>query len=86
MTAKQTPRHGTGGQQTSAGSGTSGTTLLRTGCPCGCRTRLPWLDDESCIRHRPLPPARDWPGYTVADLGLVPHPRETCQACQAAGK
>lgn len=24
-----------------------------TGCPCGCRTRLPWLDDPDCVRHQP---------------------------------
>ncbi len=26
-----------------------------------------------------------WPLYDVADLGLAPHPRETCAACQAVG-
>ena len=25
-----------------------------TGCPCGCRTRLPWLDDPDCVRHQPI--------------------------------
>jgi hypothetical protein len=54
----------------------------RTGCPCGCRTWLPWIDDPDCARHRPLPPAREWGGYDVVVLGLVPHPRETCAACQ----
>jgi hypothetical protein len=24
-----------------------------TGCPCGCRTWLPWIDDPECLRHRP---------------------------------
>jgi len=57
----------------------------RGGCPCGCRSRLPWLDDEDCIRHRPLPPAHDWPFYDALTLGLVPHWRESCRQCQAVG-
>lgn len=24
------------------------------GCPCGCRTRLPWIDDPECVRHQPV--------------------------------
>jgi hypothetical protein len=24
------------------------------GCPCGCRTRLPWIDDPECVRHQPF--------------------------------
>jgi len=55
------------------------------GCPCGCRTRLPWLDDPDCIRNRPLPPARDWPAIDVAVLGLAPHRREACDRCRAVG-
>jgi len=23
-------------------------------CPCGCLTRLPYVDDPECVRHRPL--------------------------------
>lgn len=26
-----------------------------TGCPCGCTTKLPWIDDPDCVRHLPLP-------------------------------
>lgn len=56
-----------------------------SGCPCGCLTKLPYLDDPGCIRHRPLPEARDWPGYDRSTLGLVSHDRATCPACQAVG-
>jgi hypothetical protein len=56
------------------------------GCPCGCRTRLPWIDDPDCIRHKPTPPAADWPAYDVRDLGLDPHDRATCGRCQAVGQ
>src|SRR5215469_3482127 len=42
------------------------------GCPCGCMSRLPWLDDPDCIRHRPLPQPREWGAYDAAhDLGLA---------------
>ena len=86
MGAKQTPRRVTGGQRVSAGSD-SGIRVTRqlSGCPCGCRTRPPWGDDPDCVRHQPLPPVRDWPHYDVITLGLVPHPRENCPACQAVG-
>jgi hypothetical protein len=30
-------------------------------------------------------PDEDWPSYDVVTLGLAPHPRETCPACQAVG-
>jgi hypothetical protein len=30
-------------------------------------------------------PDEPWPVYDIADLGLTPHPRETCAACQAVG-
>jgi hypothetical protein len=26
-----------------------------TGCPCGCMTKLPYLDDPGCARHRDGP-------------------------------
>ncbi len=51
-------------------------------CPCGCRTRLPWVDDPGCIRHRPLRIIA-WPAYDVEVLGLVPHDRATCPRCRA---
>jgi hypothetical protein len=57
-----------------------------SGCPCGCRTRLPWIDDPDCIRHQPLPEAQDWPQASVTDLGLEPHDRENCDPCQAVGE
>lgn len=53
-----------------------------TGCPCGCMTRLPWLDDPDCIRHRPLR-IIEYTGYDVAGLGLVPHDRTACPHCRA---
>jgi hypothetical protein len=59
--------------------------VRRAGCPCGCATRLPWTDDPGCIRHKPLPPARDWPVYDAQTLGLVPHDRTRCASCTAAG-
>ena len=31
-------------------------------------------------------PAELWPVYDVVTLGLVPHPRDTCDACQAVGR
>ncbi len=55
------------------------------GCPCGCVTRLPWLDDEDCVRHLPLPEARDWPVYDRRMLGLEAHDRTLCASCQAVG-
>lgn len=24
------------------------------GCPCGCRTWPPFIDDPDCVRHQPL--------------------------------
>lgn len=30
------------------------------GCPCGCTTRPPWIDDPECIRHAPLGDEIDW--------------------------
>ncbi len=80
---KGTPRN------VSPGTALDASTIARgpvTGCPCGCATWLPWIDDPGCARHRPLPPARDWPAIDVAALGLAPHPRETCGNCQAAGQ
>lgn len=35
--------------------------LSDLGCPCGCLTRPPWLDDPNCIRHRwVIGPPLDW--------------------------
>ena len=35
------------------------------------------------------PPRRDpdepWPVYDIVDLGLLPHDRALCEACQAVG-
>lgn len=55
----------------------------RTGCPCGCRTRLPWLDDPECIRHQPMPAPHNWHRYDTQLLGLAAHYRERCPHCQA---
>lgn len=76
-----------------AGSGTTanlppGAVAVRelptwTGCPCGCRTKLPWFDDEDCVRHLPLPKAIAWPHYDVWTLGLQAHDRASCRPCQA---
>lgn len=55
----------------------------QAGCPCGCRTRRPWLHDPECIRYRPLGPAIEYPDYDVETLGLVPHDRARCEHCQA---
>lgn len=30
--------------------------------------------------------AEDWPVYDALALGLIPHPREACAACQAVGR
>jgi hypothetical protein len=30
-----------------------------TGCPCGCMTKLPWLDDPDCTMRRIPSPSRD---------------------------
>jgi len=46
---------------------------------------LPWLDDEDCVRHLPLPEARDWPVYDRRMLGLEAHDRTLCASCQAVG-
>ena len=54
------------------------------GCPCGCRTRLPWIDDPLCVRHRPLPRPVRWPSYDIGTLGLADHDRRLCDRCQAA--
>jgi len=46
-------------------------TPVRTlGCPCGCRTRLPYTDDEDCVRNQPVPEARRWGGYDAVTLGM----------------
>ncbi len=77
------------GDQDGAGGNVTASIVLRatlTGCPCGCMTKLPWLDDPRCIRNQPVPAARAWGGYDVITLGLVPHPRETCASCQAVGR
>jgi hypothetical protein len=38
--------------------GNVSTTVQPAGCPCGCRSAMPWLDDSDCLRHRPL--TYDW--------------------------
>lgn len=65
---------------------TASVLIVDAGCPCGCRTRLPYADDPDCVRHLPVPKPRDWGGYDVAVLGLVPHDRELCELCQAVGR
>ena len=43
-----------------AGDGFNAIIPRLTACPCGCRTRLPWLDDSECRRHDEFPvSARD---------------------------
>lgn len=37
------------------------------GCPCGCRTRLPWVDDPECVRHQPF--SFDWSLYEPIGAG-----------------
>lgn len=54
-----------------------------TGCPCGCMTKLPWLDDPDCSRHKLVAPPRPAGEYDVLVLGLVPHDRTTCPQCRA---
>lgn len=53
----------------------------RTRHLCGC------LYPADCKLATPLPvsPHITWPGYDVRVLGLEPHPRETCERCQAVG-
>jgi hypothetical protein len=46
-------------------------------------TRLPYLDDPDCVRHLPVPAPREPANYDVITLGLVPHDRDRCPACQA---
>lgn len=60
------------------------TTTMLSGCPCGCRTQLPWFDDPDCVRHRPVPRPREQAVYDVEVLGLVPHDRAACAQCRAA--
>jgi hypothetical protein len=54
--ARHPQRTGTGPEDERRASGCVGSTVPRwpSGCPCGCRTRLPWLDDPQCARHRPV--------------------------------
>ena len=66
------------------GAGKPSITARWLNCPCGCQTRLPFIDDPRCIRYRPMPPAVDWPHYDTSELGLVAHERASCKHCQAA--
>jgi hypothetical protein len=40
-----------------------------TGCPCGCMTKLPYVDDLACVRHQPL--TFDWALYDCASRAPV---------------
>ena len=57
----------------------------RIGCPCGCESRLPFVDDPDCVRRLPTPEPREWGGYDVVTLGLAPHVRDNCVSCRAVG-
>jgi len=57
--------------------------LNTTGCPCGCRSVLPWSDDADCIHHQPMPGPVSWIPYDIHDLGLEPHDPALCRSCQA---
>jgi hypothetical protein len=61
------------------------TSIRPSGCPCGCET-TPSFDDPDCARYHPVGESQRWGSYDAADLGLVPHPRDLCAACQAVGK
>ena len=55
-------------------------------CTDACRAAEVWFGGTLYSRrvshwHGPVP----WEHVDVVTLGLVPHPRETCGACQAAG-
>lgn len=39
-----------------------------TGCPCGCLTKPPWLDDEDCVRHRPIGAPLDWSRWSYVGV------------------
>jgi hypothetical protein len=47
-------------------------------------TRLPYVDDESCIRHRLDLGSQPWPTYDVHDLGLACDHGATCAAKRGA--
>ncbi len=81
-TAERRPQPESGAQQISPTATIPVRADVLALCPCGCRTRLPWVDDPDCIRHRPLPAVRDWPNYDVRTLGLEPHDRRLCARCQ----
>jgi hypothetical protein len=49
-------------------------------------TRLAYIDDPDCVRDLLIGDPRDWGGYDVELLGLVPHPRDLCALCSAAGR
>jgi hypothetical protein len=77
MAAKQTPRRQAGGQQTGAGSGTSGTRVTER-----------WFGATLYSVTRTMPhrdPDEPWPVYDTLGLGLAPHNREICPACMAVG-
>lgn len=43
-----------GGLTDEQASGRVVTATVPPFCPCGCVTKPPYLDDERCIRHRPI--------------------------------
>lgn len=45
------------------------TVVNLTGCPCGCRSVPPYIDDPDCARHKPLGPVVEWGTYDVTTLG-----------------
>lgn len=57
-----------------------------TGCPCGCMTRLPWVDDPDCARHLPIGPPREWGAYDVVTLGLDHHSAGHTAQCREYGE
>lgn len=36
------------------------------GCPCGCESKPPYVDDPACIRHKPVLHQSLWPNYDEA--------------------
>lgn len=57
-----------------------------TGCPCGCLTKPPYIDDPECVRRGPISRWRGdpRPTYDVITLGLACDHGPTCVAKQGA--
>lgn len=53
-TAERRPRHKGGVPDDALAGGKVTITVTHPGCPCGCETRPPWIDDPDCVRHEPL--------------------------------